>query len=307
VSAAETPILFDCEGSPLLGILHPAEVAARRGVLIIVGGPQYRVGSHRQFVLLARTLAEAGIPAMRFDYRGMGDSGGAYGGFEAIGPDIAAAIEAFRAHVPGLEEVVLWGLCDAASAIMFYAHRDPKVAGVVLLNPWVRTDAGEAKTYLKHYYRARLADPAFWRKALSGGLKISTSIESLISLMRRARHKSEAASDSTRAPLPERMAEALRRYKGPVLLIMCGNDLTAREFDEAAKASQVWRKLRASPRVTRRDLAEADHTFSSQAWRERVTAWTFWQLTSLDSYAQDPRPAARIASADHKNRLMIQQ
>jgi len=52
------------------------------GVLIVVGGPQYRVGSHRQFLLLSRRLAAEGHPVMRFDYRGMGDASGAMRGFE---------------------------------------------------------------------------------------------------------------------------------------------------------------------------------------------------------------------------------
>ncbi len=55
-------------------------------------------------------------------------------------------------------------------------------------------------------------------------------------------------------PLPDRMAEGLARFDGPVLLIISGNDFTAREFDEAAKASPRWRSLLASPRVARRDL-----------------------------------------------------
>lgn len=275
MSAEEIPILFDCEGARLLGIIHSPGRPARQGVLIVVGGPQYRVGSHRQFVLLARALAEAGIPAMRFDYRGMGDSDGPYRGFEAIGADIAAAIDAFQAHAPGLEEVVLWGLCDAASAIMFYAHRDARVAGLVLLNPWVRTEAGEAKTYLKHYYRARLTDPEFWRKALSGKVSIRDAAGSLLSFARRALRRSGGAGgadeDGRRtAPLPDRMAEGFARYEGPVLLVMSGNDLTAREFEEAAKASARWRALLARPGVARFDLPEADHTFSRKEWREEL-------------------------------------
>ena len=55
----------------------PAACAGPRGVLIVTGGPQYRAGSHRQFVLLARFLAARGMAVLRFDYRGMGDSEGA--------------------------------------------------------------------------------------------------------------------------------------------------------------------------------------------------------------------------------------
>ena len=59
---AERVLLFTCQGLSLPGILHPGAPDASRGVLVVVGGPQYRVGSHRQFVLLARDLAAAGVP-----------------------------------------------------------------------------------------------------------------------------------------------------------------------------------------------------------------------------------------------------
>ena len=71
---AEQALVFDCAGERMLGIVAIPEAAQATGVLILVGGPQYRVGSHRQFLLLARRLATDGIAAMRFDFRGMGDS-----------------------------------------------------------------------------------------------------------------------------------------------------------------------------------------------------------------------------------------
>src|SRR5690606_34644237 len=106
------------------------------GVLIIVGGPQYRVGSHRQFVLLARYLAERGIPVMRFDYRGMGDSDGDMRTFEHVGKDLGSDIDYFFSECSFLKDIVIWGLCDAASAALFYAHQDRRISGLVLLNPW---------------------------------------------------------------------------------------------------------------------------------------------------------------------------
>ncbi|HWJ93213.1 MAG TPA: hydrolase 1, exosortase A system-associated, partial [Telluria sp.] len=109
-------LAFPCQGDTLYGILSLPAQPNPRGVLVIVGGPQYRAGSHRQFTLLARALADAGIPALRFDYRGMGDSEGAQRGFEHVRDDIRAAIDSFMAETPGLSEVVLWGLCDGATA-----------------------------------------------------------------------------------------------------------------------------------------------------------------------------------------------
>ena len=76
VSAIEQALTFDCDGERLVGVVAVPERPVPVGVLIVVGGPQYRAGSHRQFVHLARRLAGAGIAAMRFDYRGMGDASG---------------------------------------------------------------------------------------------------------------------------------------------------------------------------------------------------------------------------------------
>jgi len=77
-----------------------------------------------------------------------------------------------------------------------------------------------------------------------------------------------------RPPLRERMLAGWQGYTGPILLIVSGADLTAQEFLDMAQASRQWRKLLAAPRVQRRTLAAADHTFSRREWRDQVAAWT---------------------------------
>ena len=114
--STEHAVIFGCDGDSLLGIVHAPTMPAELGVVVIVGGPQYRVGSHRQFVLLARTFAAAGFAVLRFDVRGMGDSTGAPRGFESTRADIAAAIDSIQAQVPAVQRVMLWGLCDGAAA-----------------------------------------------------------------------------------------------------------------------------------------------------------------------------------------------
>lgn len=278
--AQECAFTFSCRGATLVGVIHPSVVPAERGILVVVGGPQYRVGSHRQFILLARDLASQGMPVMRFDHRGIGDSDEPYAGFEGLGPDIGAAVDSFLQQCPGLREVVLWGLCDAASAILFYAHRDPRIAGIVILNPWVRTVESEARTYLRHYYLRRLADRDFWRRLISGQLGLWRSARSLlgiaarfgISWLSKSTKITAAAGDA--GTLPERMAQGLAKFNGPALLIMSGQDLTAREFDDSAHASATWRRLLSMPAVSRRDLVAADHTFSNRKWHDQVVKWT---------------------------------
>src|SRR5437660_6007124 len=86
----ERAIVFQCEGESLVGVVSAPAGNPRRGVVVVVGGPQYRAGSHRQFTLVARSLANGGFPVLRFDHRSMGDSTGSPRAFDAIGADIAA-------------------------------------------------------------------------------------------------------------------------------------------------------------------------------------------------------------------------
>lgn len=268
----ERAVTFTCGGEPLYGVVAVPAQPGRRGVLVVVGGPQYRAGSHRQFVLLARALAAAGIPVMRFDYRGMGDSGGAQRGFDSVDEDLGAAIGQFMASVPGMDEVVLWGLCDGASAAAMYAAGDARVCGLVLLNPWVRTPEGEARATLKHYYRGRLLDRGLWTKIAQGRFDLRAAAGSLAGLAAKAlAPRREPVAGKT---LPERMYDGLSGFGGRVLLITSGADLTAQEFADLAAGTPEWRALMAAPRVTARRLAPADHTFSRRAWRDQVALWT---------------------------------
>jgi len=268
----DSALSFACGGEWLYGVLSKPQTPCSRGVLIVVGGPQYRAGSHRQFTLLARSLAANGIAAMRFDYRGMGDSQGEARDFESIGDDLRAAIDAFMLAVPGLREVVLWGLCDGASAAAMYGARDARVSGLVLLNPWVRTSEGLARATLKHYYRGRLLEGAFWRKLVRGRFDLVGSLKSMAGLARAATTPGSAPASG--ATLPERMHAGLRAFKGPVLIVVSGADLTAREFCDLGASTPAWKALLDGPRVSWRRLDKADHTFSRRAWRDQVGAWT---------------------------------
>lgn len=257
---------FRCQSCWLFGVLSLPARPLARGVLIVTGGPQYRVGSHRQFALLARALAARGIPVLRFDYRGMGDSEGAPRNYEHINDDLDSAVRQFFDAVPELEELVLWGLCDGATAATLYAYRERRIGGLILLNPWVRTESGLARATLRHYYLARLLDPDFWRKLAAGGFRPLAALRSLRQLSGAARAR-PANADATP---PQRMFDGLSRFGGRILIILSGDDLTAREFAALQQSSAAWRRLSSGPAVQQVELAQANHTFSRAPWREQV-------------------------------------
>jgi exosortase A-associated hydrolase 1 len=283
----EEGLVFDCAGETLVGVLTRADAGAEAGMVVIVGGPQYRAGSHRQFVLLCRRVAAAGFPALRFDYRGMGDSGGAPVGFENADADVGAAIDALIARCPTIRRVYLWGLCDGASAALIYVQRtaDPRVKGVCILNPWVRTAATLARAQVKHYYGQRLLQRGFWTKLVSGGVDVGGALRELALKLRSSRSASriEGAGQMT---FQTRMARALRGFSGRVLLVTSGRDLTAREFLEYVAADAEWAGLVGGAGLRRVDLPDADHTFSSAAWRAEVEEATIaWLRSTADGVA----------------------
>ncbi|MCD6680917.1 MAG: hydrolase 1, exosortase A system-associated [Burkholderiaceae bacterium] len=255
-------------GRELLGVLAcPARNAPQHatGVVIVVGGPQTRVGSHRQFVLLARALAGAGYPCLRFDYTGMGDSCGPKPDFEAAGDDIRRACDALLAAAPGCRRIVLWGLCDGATAAVFHAVTDERVTRVIAANPWARGDSTRSAALVKTHYRSRLRSAEFWKKLASGGIDVVATVKELIGHVARARsgRREGDAASSEQPNLPQRFATALRQIRTRVHLQLSGNDLTAAEFEVAMKTAGLADELAASELR----LPEADHTFSDpHAW-----------------------------------------
>lgn len=279
----EETALFSCAGDALLGILAKPEMPAETGMVVIVGGPQYRVGSHRQFVLLSRALAAAGCAVLRFDYRGMGDSTGAQRDFETVSADIAAAIGALQQRLPSIKQVVLWGLCDGASAALLYCHEthDPRVSGLCLLNPWVRSEASLAKTQVKHYYTQRLRQKEFWLKLLSG----KVALGALGGFVQKFRLSAVRSSQliTEKQVFQQRMAMAWHRFSGQILLLLSGEDYTAKEFLEHANTDAAWKNYSGRSNLLRHDIPDADHTFSSVAFRKLAEDITLGWLSKLQA------------------------
>jgi exosortase A-associated hydrolase 1 len=250
----EAALVFGCEGDDLVGVLHcPAEEArapvAVTGVVVIVGGPQYRVGSHRQFVHLGRGFARAGFATLRFDYRGMGDSTGARRDFEAVSKDIGSALDALQAAQPQIRRFVLWGLCDGASAILLYLHEraDPRVAAVILANPWVRS-AQSLAGHTEDYYLQRLTQKTSGSNSF--GKSRPVCAEGCCQKHDRSDRTLACSIDlqGSGAVLPRsdqgssfqaRMAQGLRLFGGKTLLLLSENDYTARSSSSSPHKAPI--------------------------------------------------------------------
>jgi uncharacterized protein len=272
-----------------VGVLCMPTSTPKSVVIVVVGGPQYRIGSHRQFVQLSRALALGGHATLRFDCTGMGDSPGDLRNFLNINEDIEAAIEFVRNRLPTVEALALWGLCDAASAALLYVHAngDAGIKGLCLLNPWIRSDVSQAQTQVKHYYVERLKQAAFWRKLLTGKVAATAVLElgrALRTLLRSKQSKvGDGHNDSNRLSLPfqARMALAWKQYSGSILLVLSGDDYTAKEFLDAVAQDASWKGSLQRRGVSRHDIEQADHTFSGIATRLQLEELTVNWLDEL--------------------------
>lgn len=276
MTAAERPLLLECQNETMVSLLgHPGSSAERSdvGVLIIVGGPQYRVGSHRQFVQLARAVNQAGHTSLRFDARGMGDSTGAMPHFESMEADISCAIAGLLHEAPWVRRVVLMGLCDGASAALMYVqgqHAD-HVSGVCLLNPWVRSSSSLAQAQVKHYYAKQLLAPSTWIRLVSGKLSLGsvgdftrTTVKAMLGHVgNKLPANGNEARDKT-GDFRSRMLDGMAKFRGETLLVLCSEDLTAREFESCVSSSPAWQVATGRLNICQAAIEGGDHTLSNQ-------------------------------------------
>jgi exosortase A-associated hydrolase 1 len=286
----EKAVTFECESDVLFGILTVPSAPVSTAVLVIVGGPQYRVGSHRQFVQLARSLATSGFSVLRFDVRGMGDSEGVKKDFEHVSNDIKAAKEYLTQTSTKIKSIFLWGLCDGASAALLYHHRykDPQVKGLCLVNPWIRSDKSYAFNTLKYYYLNRLIQAEFWKKFFNGGITWQAGIDffkklELIvtpKLIEFFKKKSTYINKEHSKKYQDRMQEAALSFEGKILILLSQKDFIAKEFIDHLASASDW-PIKDSSKYSLFEVAGADHTLTQASARHLVEQKTINWMKSF--------------------------
>lgn len=146
--------MLPVNGGALHAVLtRPARPA--EGPVFVLCHPfgEEKLWAHRVLVIFARTLAARGRAALRFDYRGNGDSSGEFRdcSLQTILTDVGCAVDAAKA-LTGATEVVLVGLRFGALVASVAADARTDVARLALWAPVV--DGGR---YLQEILRANLA------------------------------------------------------------------------------------------------------------------------------------------------------
>ncbi|HEU0003264.1 MAG TPA: alpha/beta fold hydrolase [Ktedonobacteraceae bacterium] len=152
-TSTEQPVMFASRGQPSLrieGIAHlPA--GAKHAPVVILCHPQPASSDMHESLtaLLARRLADAGLIALRFNFRGVGKSQGqpSDGRMEPL--DLAGAID-FALAQPGADttKVCVVGHGFGAYIALLYAPYDPRIRTVVAISlPIYRVIGGLPKAF----------------------------------------------------------------------------------------------------------------------------------------------------------------
>lgn len=121
MSGMEQFAQFTVDQQRLYGMLHmpdgPSPATGWPSVIVLHGFTGNRIEGHRNFVLLARTLAARGVACLRFDFRGSGESQGDFAEMTVSREveDAQAAFEYLRRQ-PGIDpqRVMLLGFSMGA-------------------------------------------------------------------------------------------------------------------------------------------------------------------------------------------------
>jgi len=214
-------------------------------VVLVNGGNNHRPGINRNYTEWSRELALAGVPALRFDIRGLGDSppdspetlNTLYRRSTQL--DVTDAIDSVMRQT-NCSSVVVCGLCAGAFQAFQVAREDPRVMAVVLLEllRWVPMESASESRELP----TRLTE--FLRRIRSGGRSRSGPPKELL----------------------DGLGEIIDRG-ARVLLVTC--DVGSHGHPALDAIADKLPALKATGRFEHELVTDSDHIFTpiwSQAW-----------------------------------------
>lgn len=162
--------------SPLTGVVTlPAKQDAhpsRTAVIVLNAGTTHRVGPNRLHVGIARRLAGTGMPVLRFDHSGIGDSVVRQDGrplTESVPLETKEAMDCLE-QCYGIRQFILTGLCSGAATAFVVARKDPRVIGALMINATSHFHSDHPEL-LETAYNRSLARHA-WRIALMSSYRL---------------------------------------------------------------------------------------------------------------------------------------
>ncbi|MCG6924072.1 MAG: alpha/beta hydrolase [Acidobacteria bacterium] len=267
----ERAVVFG-EGNILSGVVtEPGDGASRTGVLLFNSGILHRIGPGRLHVRLARALAEAGIPTLRFDFSGLGESearSDAVSYEERTVREAQAAMDVLAQD--GAERFVVFGICSGADNGLRVALAEPRVAGAALVALYT---FGSRAFAVDRYFR-QILTLEFWKRAASGGVDVVSTVRNYLKRKRKPAAPVAEAGDEAqfwKMPPADRIVADFRSLtaRGVELLLVYSRRSPA-EFNYRSVLRREVKALPAGASVRVEMFAGSDHTLTPRAHQARL-------------------------------------
>ena len=278
----ERSIIFG-EGNGLVGTIcmpSPQSVnCADFGFILFNAGVVHRIGPHRINVRLGRKLSARGIPSIRFDLAGQGDSPRPTSlctSQEQVVIDLRSAMDALATYT-GVRRFALFGFCSGGYHGYDLALVDDRIHGLLMFDAYIYPTA-RARINL---YRMRIRQHGLL-KAVGGGAgrRISAAIQRTRAVPASGNNVRQAATAAYSIGLPSKsdFASGLKTLLARgvnIHLLYAGEGLEhynyERQFEDA------FRKFGIADRVTTAFFPDMDHVatgINAQAtFLRRIEEW----------------------------------
>jgi hypothetical protein len=243
--------------------------------ILLNAGVLHRVGPHRLHVALARRLAAAGLPGLRLDLGGIGDSvatSDAASFRDSAVADTRAAMTGLGAEL-GARRFWLFGICAGADNALATALVDDRVAGIALIDPPVYA-TGRSK--IRHL-RQRVAERGGPRDVLRWALQVA---ERRVRLTLAAHRRGGAAAEPSSAgreipPLATLRDQLTAIADRGIRILTVYSGIHEARYNHADQVYEMFPTLRG--RIDHVYFPTANHTFTEldaqRALIDVVIAW----------------------------------
>lgn len=321
----QTPVTFtNRKGLRLFGILHAPIDGPSTGLALVLLSPgvKMRVGPQRLYLDVADLFVRMGIPVLRFDFHGLGDSEGTlteellrdlYNHIE-VGRFVDDTVDAMdwmqRTH--GVSRFILSGLCGGAITGLLAGERDRRVAGLLALaiTPLLASRSADPSRYMtsgqaaeiRSTYLSKLASPRAWLRLLSFRSDFRLLWRSVRSGIRppvpAPAQREAQATDDNASPLFPPAFFHMAASRRPMLLVFGASDRLHFEFEEKFVARHRERLAALPDAYTLHTIPHANHVLSFREWQQAmIDATAQWLQAHFAADIRQPegRPVRQAA------------
>jgi dienelactone hydrolase len=282
-------------GGTVSGVLTTTDADGPLCAVFLNAGGVRRIGPNRMWVEAARRWAARGVPSLRLDAIGIGESDGAPTPYADDGalytpafvPDVIDALDDLQRRGVA-ERFLLIGLCAGAYWSLYAGIEDPRVVGMVLLNPVViiwDTGLGAARDV------RRVFSERSWRLLRKNATP--ERLRAVLALVRSAPRRAVNRFRSAIAGTPSIHAQTDATLER---LLASGKHVTmafaVREPLPGELERSGWLdRLRDAPQIDLRRVPVNDHTFRPTVMQAQVHAALDDALAASERAIGDGQPA----------------